>query len=663
MATKPGAGLGGGRLLDELVVKVTYDDSEVVRGVPRTIALVRSLKEAIVAKIGGLSLSDALTAALVTPLILATARIGQMRNELRLLTSELRAAASIGFAGSGAAAIAGGAAAGAVLDASPRVGADGRPVVGRGRNGRFTRAFDVADLSGGNPALALGGAFAGGLAGRTGRDRVAEIFDQDDEARRLDEADEAGPPRRRRRNWFERTFSPTRADRAFQVGRREFPGFGQAADDLGMAANTTGRAIRGAAGGRIAQALGLAGLGTLISSLIPLAGSLATVVGGTLAGAFAALVTPLGLVVAAFTALAAIWVAANWESFREFAEWFGEEGKKNLGEGWGDIVSGWTNLKDAVGELATVLKEAFSDDSGSLSGALQFFGDVATRVLSEVMSLFGRLLDTVAESVRALAALLRGDLQGVLDHMLAAVRALFPEWTALWTGIATTVTRTFGGVVDWVKEKAGEIGEAFAKLYDDVIGHSYVPDLVTGIGDWFGRLDELMVRPARAAAASVAEVFSSLEGHVLSGIEGALLGKGFSGEAVLRGVAGDLLHQTARQATERASSFISPIIRGAGAAVSSLFSGFFADGGVIPAGRWGIVGERGPEFAYGGRNGLTVRPANDGGPRALHVTYDLRGAEGDVSIERKIARANAALLRQVNAAAPARMDRFQALGS
>ncbi|RZI79605.1 MAG: hypothetical protein EOP38_24940 [Rubrivivax sp.] len=50
------------------------------------------------------------------------------------------------------------------------------------------------------------------------------------------------------------------------------------------------------------------------------------------------------------------------------------------------------------------------------------------------------------------------------------------------------------------------------------------------------------------------------------------------------------------------------------ATVGSFFGGFFADGGHLPAGKWGIAGERGPEPIFGGRTGLTVIP--NGGGRA-----------------------------------------------
>jgi hypothetical protein len=51
---------------------------------------------------------------------------------------------------------------------------------------------------------------------------------------------------------------------------------------------------------------------------------------------------------------------------------------------------------------------------------------------------------------------------------------------------------------------------------------------------------------------------------------------------------------------------------GVGGSISSLFAGFFADGGFIPPGRFGVVGERGPELAFGGRSGQTISPM--GGP-------------------------------------------------
>lgn len=47
--------------------------------------------------------------------------------------------------------------------------------------------------------------------------------------------------------------------------------------------------------------------------------------------------------------------------------------------------------------------------------------------------------------------------------------------------------------------------------------------------------------------------------------------------------------------------------------IGDFFAGMFAGGGVIPAGQFGIVGENGPEIAYGGNNPATIIPMTSGG--------------------------------------------------
>ena len=61
------------------------------------------------------------------------------------------------------------------------------------------------------------------------------------------------------------------------------------------------------------------------------------------------------------------------------------------------------------------------------------------------------------------------------------------------------------------------------------------------------------------------------------------------------------------------TGFVKPAAGGQGfdfaSIFKSLFSGFFATGGYIAPGRWGIAGDQGPEPVFGGRTGATVQPA------------------------------------------------------
>jgi hypothetical protein len=56
-----------------------------------------------------------------------------------------------------------------------------------------------------------------------------------------------------------------------------------------------------------------------------------------------------------------------------------------------------------------------------------------------------------------------------------------------------------------------------------------------------------------------------------------------------------------------------------GKGVSSLFGGFFATGGMIPPGRFGVVGEAGRELVQGP---ATVTPLNSGS-----VTYNINAVD------------------------------------
>ena len=47
-------------------------------------------------------------------------------------------------------------------------------------------------------------------------------------------------------------------------------------------------------------------------------------------------------------------------------------------------------------------------------------------------------------------------------------------------------------------------------MWDKVIGNSYVPDMIDGIGLWFGKLGEVMVDPSRLATASVGQGFAQM---------------------------------------------------------------------------------------------------------------------------------------------------------
>lgn len=81
-------------------------------------------------------------------------------------------------------------------------------------------------------------------------------------------------------------------------------------------------------------------------------------------------------------------------------------------------------------------------------------------------------------------------------------------------GVRLWVSDKLNAVWSSVTERIDQVKRAFFNLYDAVVGHSYVPDMVDGIQREMARLDQVMVDPAEKAAKKTAEKFRDMAGEV-----------------------------------------------------------------------------------------------------------------------------------------------------
>ena len=119
---------------------------------------------------------------------------------------------------------------------------------------------------------------------------------------------------------------------------------------------------------------------------------------------------------------------------------------------------------------------------------------------------------------------------------IGLVLAAFKHWDDItdiamkvYTGVKTWLVDKFAAVVNMIGEKVHAVTGFFADLYDKVIGHSYVPDLMRGIEQNFSRLGAAMVNPSQAAASAVKSIFDDLAQHVSTSISTKLFGEGAKG--------------------------------------------------------------------------------------------------------------------------------------
>ena len=157
-----------------------------------------------------------------------------------------------------------------------------------------------------------------------------------------------------------------------------------------------------------------------------------------------------------------------------------------------------------------------------------------------------------------------------------------------------------------------------------------------------------------AAAEEAKGVAEELGLTFSSAFENALV-EGEKLSSVLQSLEKDILRIITRKlVTEPLADKATSIIKGLGgsgsggfdlgALFSSLFSGFFASGGFIPPGRWGMTGERGPEPVFGGRTGVTVQPAG-GQQIVLNQSINAGGAVDRRSAQQIAAEAAFAIAR------------------
>lgn len=241
-----------------------------------------------------------------------------------------------------------------------------------------------------------------------------------------------------------------------------------------------------------------------------------------------------------------------------------------------------TTLRNAALAQADFQKAALTT-----SRTTQDLADAETRLgLAQQSGAFGSL-----EALSKLGELRKAQIP-VLEAQVAAEEAI-----AKASGNETLIRNAQAArlALDQLKASAEPLAVSLNKTFGDDF-NSALDDFVTG-------------------TKSAADAFKSFAKSVLNDIlklgSKSITESLFSGSGGIGGALSSLFSSgSAQGGTSSAGGLISSF--------ASLFAGFFADGGIIPPGKVGIVGERGPELAFGGTSGKTI--ANGSAARPVNLT-------------------------------------------
>lgn len=280
---------------------------------------------------------------------------------------------------------------------------------------------------------------------------------------------------------------------------------------------------------------------TGIAALTPVIVSAAAALGATGGGLAYSLGFLLGAalpVVAVVAALVAAFLLFKdklipvFEAFRaKFSEVLGpkfgamiESVKASLVELWnGPLGAAIRVVIDVLGDLAAVFATVL--------------GEGLIRIVSAAIDIIGGMFRQIVNIVNLIAALFRGDWSAAwaamkaivatsVETLLKVLNSLAPgaidAMRRLYEGVRRWLVEALGRVLDAVMDKVRAVGDGFRDLWDRVVGHSYVPDMVKGVAEWMAKLDAGMVVPARRATRQTAEAFEDLRSDVADIMDGLL---------------------------------------------------------------------------------------------------------------------------------------------
>lgn len=260
----------------------------------------------------------------------------------------------------------------------------------------------------------------------------------------------------------------------------------------------------------------------VIGSLLSAVSAIAAFMAGPAIAAFGAFLAPLLPIIAAVAALVAVFLLFRDQITPVLNEW-GATVAETLGPKIAPLVAALGSAFKAFADLVAPLFQS----GGILATALGVFLNILTRTVGALTATLGGALDFLTGVFNAIGALLRGDwsamwghlgkaVKGLLSGVLGAFAAFAPEvvsWVKkTWEGVKLWLVDKFVGIVKAVAEKVQAVAGFFKDLWDAVVGHSYVPDMVDGIRDEFARLDQVMVQPALEAARKVDAAFAGIRG-------------------------------------------------------------------------------------------------------------------------------------------------------
>jgi TP901 family phage tail tape measure protein len=184
------------------------------------------------------------------------------------------------------------------------------------------------------------------------------------------------------------------------------------------------------------------------------------------------------------------------------------------------VLEAWNAIKEGAAELWPQIVDLFRTISAELKAIWAEWGPAIKLV-------FGTMITVVAEAVKNMGTALGTGLKILSGAIQAFVGLVTGDWTkftgglskiwnSMWALIKSDLDRWIGYLKGLITGFTTGVSDAFKGMYDAVVGHSYVPDMIEGIRGAFGKLEQVMLDPTRRAANGVMSSFKNMFDTVMN---------------------------------------------------------------------------------------------------------------------------------------------------
>lgn len=219
------------------------------------------------------------------------------------------------------------------------------------------------------------------------------------------------------------------------------------------------------------------------------------------------------------TVLSAIWsfiapllketLAAIWDGVQEF---------------WANLKPGLEDLREALGPLGEIFKKVWMVAKPILAifiGTIALFvsilwnmlNNVIAPVFSTIGAIIGGVLTVVAGIIKVIAGILTLDWRLAWDGILDIVRGTFKAMWAIIEGGARVIWGLVSGLVEGVVD-------FFVWLWDVLVGHSIIPDMIRSIVEWFANLPSWVLSAIASLLGRMVEWAKSVWNATASAMQG-----------------------------------------------------------------------------------------------------------------------------------------------